>query len=118
MLDTEDCFKQKYMLMLSLLVPLKRIPMSDPINEWNLYSFKPEQFQNHILWVAHSFVPYLQEYPHLQENLYLFKRQSAFWGSTSPFFFPPTDGKGDMTSCNDNDKITLQNQGQPGRLLS
>ena len=33
MLDTEDCFKQKYMLMLSLLVPLKRIPMSDPINE-------------------------------------------------------------------------------------
>ena len=32
MLDTEDCFKQKYMLMLSLLVPLKKYLISDRIN--------------------------------------------------------------------------------------
>ena len=32
MLDTEDCFKQKYMLMLSLLVPLKKYLISGCIN--------------------------------------------------------------------------------------
>ena len=105
----------------SLLVPLKKYLILDCINEWNLYSFKPEQLWNHILWVVHSYVPFLQEYPHLQENLFIFLKGShSILRIHYPFFFPPTDDKGDMTSDNDNDndKITLQNHSQPERLLS